>query len=130
MTYIDGLVIPVAADQREAYREAAARAAPAFLEQGALQIIECWGDDVPHGEQTDFYRAVDARAGETIVFSWVVWPSREARDAGNKKALADPRMQPRPGAPFDLKRLIFGGFTPILESGEPLIPRAAQQEPA
>ncbi|HYD36902.1 MAG TPA: DUF1428 domain-containing protein [Allosphingosinicella sp.] len=117
MTYIDGLVIPVAADRKAAYREAAARAAPVFLEQGALQIIECWGDDVPHGEQTDFYRAVKARDGETVVFSWVVWPSREARDAGNRKALADPRMQPEAGAPFDLKRLIFGGFTPILRAG-------------
>jgi uncharacterized protein YbaA (DUF1428 family) len=128
MAYIDGFVIPVPNDKREAYRELATEAAPIFKEHGALEIVECWGDDVPHGKVTDFYRAVDAKEGETIVFSWIVWPSREARDAGNKKVMEDSRMQPGPDVPFDMQRLIFGGFTPILQHGEPADLTVAERE--
>jgi uncharacterized protein YbaA (DUF1428 family) len=117
MTYIDGFVIPVPSDKKEAYRDLAAKAAPIFQEHGALKVIECWGDDVPHGEVTDFYRAVGAQEGENVVFSWIVWPSKQARDAGNQKVMADPRMQPMGDMPFDMKRLIVGGFEPILETG-------------
>ena len=119
MAYIDGFIIPVPKDKKQAYREMAAKAAPLFKEFGALEIVECWGDDVPHGKVTDFYRAVNAKEDETIVFSWVVWPSREVRDAGNKKLMEDDRMQPGPDVPFDMQRLIFGGFAPILQHGEP-----------
>lgn len=120
MAYIDGFVIPVPAGKKDAYREMAAKAAPVFLEHGAMEIVECWGDDVPHGKLTDFHRAVGAQEGENVVFSWVVWPSREARDAGNAKVMADPRLQPTGEAPFDMRRLIFGGFVPIFRaaSGE------------
>ncbi|MGZ8282329.1 MAG: DUF1428 domain-containing protein [Allosphingosinicella sp.] len=118
MTYIEGLVIPVRADRKDAYLRAARDAAPLFREQGALEIVECWGEDVPHGKVTDFYRAVGAKEGETVVFSWVVWPSREVRDAGNKKLMEDPRMQPGPDFPFDMQRMIYGGFAPILHEGE------------
>lgn len=128
MTYIEGLVIPVLADRKEKYRELAAEAAAIFLEYGALEIVECWADDVPHGKLTDLYRAVDARENETIVFSWVVWPSREARDAGNRKAMEDPRMQPGPDTPFDMKRMIFGGFTPILHAGQNTKIEVAERE--
>ena len=128
MAYIDGFVIPVPADKRQAYFDAAAKAAPLFREFGALEIVECWGDDVPHGKVTDFYRAVDAKEGETVVFSWIVWPSREVRDAGNKKLMEDPRMQPEDDMPFDMKRLIFGGFTPILQDGEPADLEIAERE--
>ena len=128
MSYIDGFVIPVPTDKREAYREAAAKAAPLFREFGALEIVECWGDDVPHGKLTDFYRAVDAKEGESVVFSWIVWPSKEARDAGNKKLMDDPRMQPEPDMPFDMKRLIFGGFQPILREGETTRIEVAERE--
>lgn len=117
MTYIDGFVIPVPAGKKDAYREMAAKAAPVFQEFGALEVVETWGDDVPHGKVTDFYRAVGAEEGENVVFSWIVWPSKEARDEGNKKVMADPRMQPTGDMPFDMKRLIFGGFTPIFQTG-------------
>ena len=114
MTYIDGFLIPVPADKKEAYRELAALAAPVFLDHGALEVIECWGDDVPRGEVTDFFRAVKAEEGEQVVFSWIVWPSREARDLGSKNAMEDPRLKMPGDMPFDPKRMMFGGFSPIL----------------
>jgi uncharacterized protein YbaA (DUF1428 family) len=117
MSYIDGFVIPVPTDNKEAYRAMAATAASLFREHGATRIVECWGDDVPDGKVTDFRRAVKAQDGETVVFSWVVWPSKAARDEGNKKIMADPRMQPGPDMPFDGKRLIWGGFELLLDSG-------------
>ena len=117
MTYIDGFVIPVPPGKKEAYREMAAAAAPIFQEYGALQVVEAWEDDVPDGTVTDFRRAVQARQGESIVFSWIVWPSREARDEGNKRVMADPRLQPTGEMPFDTKRMIVGGFKPIVQTG-------------
>ncbi|HEX2257888.1 MAG TPA: DUF1428 domain-containing protein [Afifellaceae bacterium] len=117
MSYVDGFVIPVPAGQKEAYREMAAKAAPIFREHGATRIVECWGDDVPDGEVTDFRRAVKAEAGETIVFSWIVWPSKAVRDEGNKKVMSDPRMQMGGDMPFDGKRLIYGGFEILLDTG-------------
>jgi uncharacterized protein YbaA (DUF1428 family) len=117
MSYIDGFVIPVPAGKKEAYREMAAKAAPIFQEYGATRVVECWGDDVPDGKVTDFKRAVKAEAGETVVFSWIVWPSKAVRDEGSKKVMADPRMQPGPDMPFDGKRLIYGGFELLLDSG-------------
>ena len=118
MAYIDGFVIPVYPGKKEAYREMAAQAASVFREHGALHIVEAWEDDVPDGKVTDFRRAVQAENGEKVVFSWIVWPSRQARDEGNKKVMADPRMHPSGGdMPFDMKRMIFGGFEPIVESG-------------
>jgi uncharacterized protein YbaA (DUF1428 family) len=118
MAYIDGFVIPVPPGKKEAYREMAAEAGKLFLEHGAQRIVECWGDDVPHGKVTDFYRAVDAQEGEGLVFAWLVWSSKEARDEGSAKMMADPRMQPSPDMPMDLKRMIFGGFEVILDSGD------------
>jgi uncharacterized protein YbaA (DUF1428 family) len=116
--YIDGFVIPVPAEKKEAYRQLAAIAAPVFREHGALEVVEAFEDDVPDGKMTDFRRAVQATNGEKIVFSWIIWPSRQARDEGNKKVMADPRMQPPGGEmPFDGKRMIFGGFESIVESG-------------
>src|SRR5690242_13774671 len=88
MTYVDGFVIPVFPGEQEAYREMAANAAAIFREYGALQVVEAWEDDVPDGTVTDFRRAVQAQAGESIVFSWIVWPSRQARDEGNQKVMA------------------------------------------
>lgn len=117
MTYVDGFVIPVPAGGKDAYLKMARMAAPIFREHGALQVVECWGDDLPVGKTTDFRTAVKAEEGETVVFSWITWPSKEARDAGNAKVMADPRMQPdEDGMPFDGKRLIMGGFTAILDT--------------
>jgi uncharacterized protein YbaA (DUF1428 family) len=116
MPYIDGFVAAVPTANREAFRKHAEEAAVAFKEHGALSCVECWGDDVPDGEVTSFPMAVQARDEETVVFSWIVWPSRAARDDGMKKIMADPRMQPDVNPmPFDGKRLIYGGFETIVE---------------
>jgi uncharacterized protein YbaA (DUF1428 family) len=118
MTYIDGFVIPVPAGKKDAYREMAAKAAPIFAEHGATRIVECWGDDVPDGKLTDFKRAVKAEAGENVVFSWIVYPSKAVRNEANRKVMADPRMKMTDDMPFDGKRLIHGGFELLLDSGE------------
>jgi uncharacterized protein YbaA (DUF1428 family) len=102
---------------KDAYRELAARVAPIFREYGATRVVECWGDDVPDGKVTDFRRAVRADAGETVVFSWILWPSKAVRDQAGKKMMADPRMK-MDDAPFDGKRMIFGGFSVLLDVGE------------
>lgn len=116
MSYVDGFVIPVPSDKKEAFRRMAAMAAPIFKEHGATRVVECWGDDVPDGKVTDFKGAVKAEPGETVVFSWIVWPSKEVRDAGNKKVMEDPRMKPDGDMPFDGKRMIFGGFSVLVDT--------------
>ena len=116
MTYIDGFVVAVPTVNRETYREFAKRAAEVFRKHGALKVVECWGDDVPEGKVTSFPMAVKLQKDETVVFSWIAWPSREIRDAGMKKAMADPGLQPaRNPMPFDGKRLIYGGFEMIVD---------------
>ena len=117
-TYVDGFVIPVPGAGREDYRRMAAAAAPIFLEHGALRVVEAWGEDVAHGHTTDFYRAVKAESGEEIVFSWIEWPSKAARDAGNAKVMADDRMHMHDMA-FNPQRMFWGGFeTTVDEGGE------------
>jgi len=116
MTYVDGFVAAVPTANKDAYLAHAEGAAAVFKDHGALSVVECWGDDVPTGERTDFRRAVQAKADETVVFSWVAWPDKAARDAGWEKVMADPRMAPDANPmPFDGKRLIYGGFQAILE---------------
>ena len=119
MTYVDGFVAAVPRVNREKFREHAAGFAPLFKELGARRIVECWGDDVPDGKVTDFKGAVQAKDDEVVVFSFVEYPDKAARDAANEKMRSDPRMQ-QMGAemPFDGARLIFGGFDCIVdESG-------------
>ena len=119
MSYIDGFIVPVPADKKAAYREMAARAASIFKEHGATRMVECWGDDIPDGKLTDFKRAVQAEQGENVVFSWIVWPSKAARNAGNQKVMEDPRMKMLgDNMPFDGKRLIYGGFDLLLDTAE------------
>lgn len=116
MSYIDGFVVAVPTAAREAYREYAEAALAIFRDHGASRCVECWGDDVPEGKLTSFPMAVKLEAGETVVFSWVEWPSKEVRDAGMKKVMEDPRMpSDMSGMPFDGKRMIYGGFRPIVE---------------
>jgi uncharacterized protein YbaA (DUF1428 family) len=117
MSYIDGFVAPVPSENREAYRKHVVEAAALFKEYGATNVVECWGDDVPEGKLTSFTLAVKREANESVVFSWITWASREARDEAWKKLMADPRMQPGVMAmPFDGKRLIHGGFQVILDA--------------
>ena len=91
----------------------ATTAAPIFKEFGALRVVECWGDDVPEGKLTSFPMAVKCEPDETVVFSWVEWPSKQIRDEGMQKTMADPRMASCE-MPFDGKRMIFGGFQAIV----------------
>ena len=118
MAYIDGFVAPVRAENKQAYLDMAAKAAPMFKEHGATRVVECWGDDVPDGKITDFKGAVKAEPGEVVVFSWIVWPDKATRDAGWEKVMADERMKPPAEMPFDGKRMFWGGFEPIVDEGE------------
>lgn len=114
--YTDGFVVPVPKGNREAYRAMAAKAAPIFKEYGAIRVVEGWGDDVPEGKVTDFRRAVKAEDGETVVYSWIEWPSKGVRDEAWQKIMADPRMQPdKDNMPFDGKRMFWGGFAPVID---------------
>lgn len=117
MIYIDGFLIPILAGSgEEAYRLFAEKAAPIFKDHGATRVVEGWVDDVPHGKVTDFYRAVQARDGETVVFSWIEWPDKATRDTGMKKVMEDVRMQRSGEAmPLDGARMIFGGFRAIVD---------------
>ncbi|WP_157269643.1 DUF1428 domain-containing protein [Azohydromonas aeria] len=110
MNYIDGFVVPVPTQRKEAYRALCTQAAQVFKDYGAIRVVECWGQDVPAGQVTDFRRAVQATDEETVVFSWIVWPSKAVRDDGNARAMRDPRMQPGAEMPFDGRRMIIGGF--------------------
>lgn len=115
--YIDGTVMPVKADQREAFTKASKKMADLFIEHGAIAVVDCWGDDVPEGKVNDFHGAVLRKPEEAIVFSWIGWKDKASRDAAWEKLMADPRMEEfgpnTVGA--DMSRMIFGGFTPIVD---------------
>lgn len=115
MNYVDGFVIAVPTANRDKYLRHAQAAAAVFKENGALQVVECWGDDVPEGKLTSFPLAVQRKDDETVVFSWISWPSKAVRDEGMKRSMEDPRLQPETNPmPFDGKRLIYGGFEMIV----------------
>jgi uncharacterized protein YbaA (DUF1428 family) len=115
MAYIDGFVIAVPIANKEAFISHAREADKVFLEYGATRILECFGDDVPTGKQTDFRRAVQAKEDEQVVFSWVEWPDKATRDAAMPKVMEDPRLKPESNPmPFDGKRMIYGGFSPVV----------------
>lgn len=116
MSYIDGFVAAVPTANKAEYIRHASDAAAVFKEHGVEKMVECWGDDVPEGEVTSFPMAVKCRPDETVVFSWLVWPSREVRDKAMPRIMEDPRLQPDVNPmPFDGKRLIYGGFEVVVD---------------
>jgi uncharacterized protein YbaA (DUF1428 family) len=116
MSYVDGFVLAVPKDRIEADKAMTARVSQIWRDHGAKGYVECVGDDVPYGELTSFPRAVMAKDDEVVIFSWITYENREARDACNAKVIADPRFDhEQDEQSFDGKRMIFGGFTPFLE---------------
>ena len=116
MAYVDGFVLAVPTKNKSSYLKLAEEMAVIFKDHGALTVVENWGDDVPDGETTSFPMAVKCEANETVVFSWITWASKEARELGMKKVMADSRMNwDNMTMPFDGKRMIFGSFETILE---------------
>jgi len=115
MTYVDGFVAAAQTADKAKYQEHVKVAGAVFKDHGALRVVDCWGDDVPDGKLTSFPMAVRKEAGETVVFGWIEWPSRAARDAGFAKAMADKRLTDL-AMPFDGKRMIFGGFETIADT--------------
>lgn len=116
MPYVDGFVLAVPKANIEAYKDMARLGGEVWMDHGALAYVECLGDDTPYGELTSFPRAVQAKDDEIVVFSWIVYESREKRDEVNAKVMADPRLKHAPEKqPFDGKRMIFGGFQSFLE---------------
>ena len=117
--YVDGFVLPVPKKNLDAYRRLARQAGDVWREYGALEYVECVADDVKSGEVTSFPQSVKLEPDETVVFAWIVYESREQRDAINEKVMKDPRManQDPKDLPFDGKRMFWGGFQPLLELG-------------
>lgn len=113
---VDGVAMPVRADGRDAYARHAETSAPAFLDSGAVRIVDAVADDVPAGTQTDFHRAVHRRDGETVAFGWVEWPDRDTRDAGWDAVMAHPAMAAAGEPPFDGRRMIFGTFEIVVDA--------------
>ncbi len=111
--YVDGFVVPVPKDKLQAYRKMSRKAGKVWREHGALDYVECVADDVKPGKRTSFPQSVKLKADEVVVFSWIVYKSRRQRDSVNAKVMKDPRlasmMDPK-NAPFDAKRMFFGGF--------------------
>ncbi len=117
---VDGSVIAVPTARKQQFIDHAGKADSVFKELGATRILECWGDDVPDGELTDFRRAVQAKEDETVVFSWIEWPDKATRDTAMRRMdelmKTDDRFDPEKNPmPFDGKRMIFGGFAPVVE---------------
>ncbi|MBS0234942.1 MAG: DUF1428 domain-containing protein [Proteobacteria bacterium] len=116
MSYIDGFVVPVPFEHLKDYRKLSKRAGKIWREHGALAYVECVGDDVPPGKHTSFTKAVKLKDGEVVVFSWIVYNSRAHRDAVIRKVMSDPRMpQDMKMKAFDSRRMIYGGFKPMIE---------------
>ena len=117
MAYVDGYVVPVKKTKLDAYRRLARRAGKVWLSHGALEVVECVGDDVKPGKHTSFPQAVKLKDDEVVVFSWIRYRSRAHRDKVMKKVMADPRLGPMnpESMPFDGKRMFWGGFKPIVQ---------------
>jgi uncharacterized protein YbaA (DUF1428 family) len=114
--YTDGFVVPVPESNKDAYRDLASRMAKVFRQHGANRVVEAIADDISHGKVTDFYRAVKAEEGETVVFSFIEWPDKQARDDAWAKIMNDESMKPEGEMPFSGQRMFWGGFDPIVDS--------------
>jgi uncharacterized protein YbaA (DUF1428 family) len=117
MSYIQGFVLAVPAANKQSYIDHAAKSVALFRDYGMTRMVENWGDEVPDGIVTDFKRAVKAKDDETVLFSWLEWPSKEVYQDGMKRMMEDPRMAEMGEMPFDGKRMIYGGFDPLLDDG-------------
>ncbi|WP_348539394.1 DUF1428 domain-containing protein [Sphingomonas anseongensis] len=125
-SYADGFVVPVPEGKRDAYRELASKMAKTFRKNGATRVVEAIADDVNHGKVTDFYRAVKAEDGETVVFSFIEWPDKGTRDEAWKTIMADESLKPEGEMPFAGQRMFWGGFEKVLDTAES---QPAQQAP-
>lgn len=118
--YVNGFIVPVPADKKEAYRQVAEKFWPIARDYGCTGHVEAWEADVKDGERTDFRRAVNLKDGEKVVFSWMTWPDKATADSAHDRMMKDPRMETQFGAPdgsdmpFDGKRMVFGGFEVIV----------------
>jgi len=118
MTYVEGFLAAVPTANKDSYRKHAESAVPIFKNLGVTRMVECWGDDIADGKVTDFKRAVKAKDNEAVVFSWIEYPDKTTRDSANEKMMNDPdSMAGMADMPLDGKRMIFSGFTPILDKG-------------
>ena len=118
MAYVDGFIVPLPKDNIEKYKAMAEKCGAIWKEHGALQFRETIADDVKMGEHTSFPRAVKMEENETVLFSYIVYPSRAARDEINEKVMKDPRMaemMKMENMPFDGKRMIYGGFEVFID---------------
>ena len=120
MSYVDGFVMAVPTANKKAFIEHAKHADAILTEVGALRIVECWADDIQEGQLTDFWKAVNAKDEETVAFSWIEWPDKEARQKGmarmHELAVSDERFDTdKYPVPFDGMRMIFGGFEIVYE---------------
>ena len=119
-SYTDGFVVPVPEGKRDAYRDLATKMAGVFRQHGATRVIESIADDVKRGEVTDFYRAVKAEDGETVVFSFIEWPDKATRDDAWKAIMADESLKPEGDMPFSGQRMFWGGFEKMVDVKEPV----------
>lgn len=117
MKYVDGCVLPIAAENLDTYREIARQAGEIWREHGALEFIECVGDDLEVKDVVPFPKLAGCQSGETVVFSWIVYKSREHRDEVNRKVMADPRIKEMgpDKVPFDCSRMAYGGFSTLVD---------------
>ena len=117
-SFTDGMIVPVVAEKRDAYRELASKMAKVFQEHGATRVVESLADDVKHGKVTDFYRAIKAEDGETIAFSFIEWPDKATRDRAWEKIVGNESLRPQGELPFNGKRMFWGGFEKIVDTRE------------